>query len=567
MLAEIATSQILHNASAFARRVTEPLNRYPHRFLLLGKMPDLQDCLRRAIAAEILDTEDSYLEINMRKVKMILKEDLQMTRASGCLSGRLRVVVRTVSAMWRADTRDCERLNKSLNMFVERSPNASFELQSSRACLKHFLSQALTATDDGKEAKRKWSTYKPVAQKLVNLCLNSWHDRREVQCSESRFAAPPLLQVPDDSTLAKEMSRLHPDSMTSVCKTWATCYNVTLNKSLSASDDSLPVLVFFLKSDGQTVSTDYFVAVEKVYRTHRLVRCSHEGWKIFVQQPLTITNTFFQIASYWDKIQDKTATNTVHIFQAGSRKTRSTLDECENLSFVGVASDPTSVLQMKRTTKKFREKVKQAVAKIDSKAGNDSNDTTSKSGAGGDDDDADADAGFDSDPGEGIEHDDDLDEGLNLLLEEADADVDASNELGDDDALLVNAVTSVFHEASKTPFVSDNLEETLGEYVEEMRETTMSDTIDLLERQRARNALNSGIFGKGDIEEFNSNADNDADDTGFLEAVLNQSGKCCIQNLNRNADARLFCSFLCSPLLFEWTMGQIVFNSSYSYDL
>ena len=545
LLAEIATSQILHNASAFARRVTEPLNRYPHRFLLLGKMPDWQDCcLRRAIAAEILDTEDSDLEINMRKVKMVLEEDLQMTRASGCLSGRLRVVVRTVSAMWRADTRDCERLNKSLNMFVERSPNASFELQSSRACLKHFLSQALTATDDGKEAKRKWSTYKPVAQKLANLCLSSWHDRREVQCSESRFAAPPLLQVPDDSVLGKEMSRLHPDSMTSVCKAWATCYNVTLNKSLSASDDSLPVLVFFLKSNGQTISTDYFVAVEKVYRTHRLVRCSHEGWNIFVQQPLTITNTFLQIASYWDKIQDKTATNTVHIFQARSRKTRSTVAECKDLSCVGVASNPTSVLQMKRTTKKFREKVKQAVAKIDA----------SKSGAGGDDDDADV--GFDSDPDERIEDDDDLDEGLNLLLEEADADAEPSNELGDDAALLVNAVTSVFHEASKTSFVSDNLEETLGEYVQEMTEATMSDTIDLLERQRARNALNSGVFGKGDIEEFNNNADNGVDDTGFLEAVLNQSGRFWVQHFNRNAfNAHLFCSCPCSTLLkrlFEW---------------
>lgn len=281
MLAEIATSQILHNASAFARRVTEPLNKFPHKFLLLGQTPDLQDCcLRRSIAAEILDTKDSNLEINMRKVKNVLREDLQNMRTSGYLTGRLRVVVRSVSSMWRGDTRDCERLNKTLNMFAERSPNASFELQSSRACLKHFLSQALTATDDGKDAKRKWSTYKPVAQKLVNLCLNSWHDRHEVQRSESRFAAPPLLPltgVSNDSTLAKEFSRLHPDSLDTVCKAWATCHNVTLNKNLSATDHSLPVVAFCLKSNGRTVSTDYFVAVKKVYRTHRLIRCRYEG--------------------------------------------------------------------------------------------------------------------------------------------------------------------------------------------------------------------------------------------------------------------------------------------------
>ena len=85
---QLARAQIMLNASAFERRVVAPLQRWPHRFLLLGKQPDVVACnLRVQIARELLDTRADDLEVNARKMKALFHADLLQTARSGLLTG------------------------------------------------------------------------------------------------------------------------------------------------------------------------------------------------------------------------------------------------------------------------------------------------------------------------------------------------------------------------------------------------------------------------------------------------------------------------------------------------
>ena len=136
-------AQLLLNASAFHRRIVDPLSKYPQRLLLLGKSEDGVSCkLRQEVAKHLLETKPADLEINARKVQKLFSADLRLAADTGMLSGPLRVSVRTVAKMWKADSRECERVNKMLKLFTERGPTSSAELISSRACIKHYLGAA-----------------------------------------------------------------------------------------------------------------------------------------------------------------------------------------------------------------------------------------------------------------------------------------------------------------------------------------------------------------------------------------------------------------------------------------
>ena len=119
----LARAEILCNASAFHRRIVEPLQKFPHRWLLLGKRPDNTACEeRQLVARQILETPDSELETSTRKIKTVFRDDLQAAAKSGHLVGRMRVCLRAVAVAWKADTRECERVNKMLKLFTVRGP-------------------------------------------------------------------------------------------------------------------------------------------------------------------------------------------------------------------------------------------------------------------------------------------------------------------------------------------------------------------------------------------------------------------------------------------------------------
>ena len=210
---QLTRAQIMLNASAFERRIVAPLQSWPHRFLMLGKSADQVSCtLRRQIARELLETPANDLEINARKMKTTFQTDLLHAAHSGLLTGSLRVCVRTVAVMWKADSRECERINKMLKLFTERGPTSSAELVSSRACIKHYLGEAVVA--GATELRRKWSHYRPNARRLLEVCLESWQDRKQVQSEVDRWIQPPATDkgLPSEKECAQSclQSYTHP---------------------------------------------------------------------------------------------------------------------------------------------------------------------------------------------------------------------------------------------------------------------------------------------------------------------------------------------------------------------
>jgi len=110
-LLSTGTRLILISASQYSRRVTETLAGYPFRLLLLIKTPPNEYCeLRQTIATEILDTEDSKLDIVPKKVRALFFDDLLIAKQSGKLGWRLAVNLQQVSRTWKADTRENERV-------------------------------------------------------------------------------------------------------------------------------------------------------------------------------------------------------------------------------------------------------------------------------------------------------------------------------------------------------------------------------------------------------------------------------------------------------------------------
>ena len=155
------------------------ISKYPQRLLLLGKSEDRVPCkLRQDVAKHLLGTKPADLEINARKVQKLFSANLRVAADTCILSEPLKLSVRTVVKMWKADSRECERVNNMLKLFTEQGPTSSDELISSRACIEHYLGEA--CKPGAIELRRKWSHYHPNARRLLQLRVFCWADRLQV---------------------------------------------------------------------------------------------------------------------------------------------------------------------------------------------------------------------------------------------------------------------------------------------------------------------------------------------------------------------------------------------------
>ena len=354
-LCRLIFSVLLQHASSYSRRVLEPLSKFPYRLLLLTKSPDDVVCsLRKSVATEILTTADTDLEINARKAKQLFRDELQFAESKGLLVGSLRVSIRGVSSHWQADTRECERINKLLNLLTERSPGISYELQSARACIKHFLGEA--GNPGAGDVRRKWTEFKPIAKKLLQTCLNSWAERRDVQDNCKRWSAPTLpTDLKDEKSMSKQFDLLVLNTKQTVARNWAACYNMMINKALQdVKGMGCPVLNFTMRQEGRATSFVYYVSVEKVRTTRRLVRCvlknRHELW---IQDPLVFESSLDVVASYWPAVKAGCQVTAFLI------QTTKTPGECLTLPFVGrrEAGKHSAIAQLKKPSKKTEKKL------------------------------------------------------------------------------------------------------------------------------------------------------------------------------------------------------------------
>ena len=191
-------AEILLCASQFNRRVVQVASSYPCKILLLVKKdPQAQCQIRRELAQSILDAEDRDLHVVPRKIKQLFHKDLREAATTGKLGPWLASSLLEVRRLWKADTRDNERVNKQITLLGDRCPGSTNELVSARVCLKHFIgANALPGT-------RKWSTLKPAAERLMATCLGAWNDKEDVQ-TRARWTAPrvedyPLAEICNDN--------------------------------------------------------------------------------------------------------------------------------------------------------------------------------------------------------------------------------------------------------------------------------------------------------------------------------------------------------------------------------
>ena len=546
-LLRLVRAEILCNASAFDRRVTEPLMRFPHRLLLLAKSADTTSCqLRQLVAREIVETPAQQLETNARKVKTTFASDLAIAMSEGLLVGRLRTSLRSVAVAWRADTRECERINKSLKLFTERGPNSSAELISSRAGIKHYLGEAQCA--GATELRRKWSNYRPQARRLSEICLRCWADKQEVMENTERWIQPaqPRASVPSEAKLASIFSRLHPDTKPTMATSWAACFNAIVNKHLNATATTMiPVLAIGCKvvdesrEHGLRSAFSYFAVAEKVRRTHRLAPCTLEGdagaQRIVVQRPLRFSLTVDVIASFFPAVRQG---SRVKIFLVPTEDAMTGMQQ-QHLGNLGtpMALPPTLVAVLQKPSKKTARRLEKACGGPSD--GNDVGACAANADAADaarveDDDDDDDD---DADGGEA-----ELQEGMNLLVEEIEAEGGISNGCSEEDpdggdgdgehALLQFALNKIGFESSMHE--ADEMELAASELAAQERTETCEEIAGALECRRAQEAIREGVASKpsktqlrqmGLPECGNDEGTDELTHEAAVEAVLNQAGR------------------------------------------
>ena len=551
-LIELARAQILLNASAFFRRVCEPLQRFPHRILLMGKNPDRAQCsIRQVVARELLETRPEDLEVNARKIRTQFMSELQVAAQDGLLVGRLRVLVRSVSRVWKADTRECERINKQLKLFTERGPTSSPELISSRAGIKHCLGEAQTS--GATRFRHKWSHFRPQARRIMDVCMESWRDKQDVQENVARWCQPASSAasafLPSAAKLTAIFAQLHPDQRPTIARSWAACYNMMLNKHLSAAKQSgngpnpvNPVIAIACRTSRGSAAAraqiTYYAVAEKIRKTHSLARCTWQQkpgpqgrQNIMVQQPLCFSTSLEVLASYWEAVQ-----NGCHV-QVFVVPTCQPSADAPHLGCIGHASSgsPKSILVLKKPSQKTRQKLEGQVqhrphheseqpsapptACTSSKQKSEAENSVR---AKNDDDNSDA----------------EISEGLNLLLEEAEAEAndDAVTPLhGEDNAysdegLMAEALSAICLEGSV--HAADELEMDAPKIASQQEAEVSQQAAVHAERLRAQEAISNGLSppdlsveSVAFMREQGMHLDDDnIPEEIALEVVLNQQG-------------------------------------------
>lgn len=472
---------VLQQASAFSRRILDPLIRFPYRLLLLGKNPDTSVCTCRIqVAKEILETKN--LEINAAKARDLFQADLQFAATQGILKGALRVFIRGIARCWQCDTRDCERINKHLALFTERGPTSSHELISSRACIKHFLGESVNP--GASEKRRKWSEYKPTAQSLLQLCLSSWPDKAEVQNNTSRWEQP---APPEDLPPDREMSRVY-DKLIGIPgqtarKNWAACWNMMINKKLAAASESdtsvsagSSLVVTIIKKQAGFQSTyDHYITAEKVRTTRRLVLCETRGDReLWLKEPLTFLNSLDVISSYWPFVR-----SGAHVRVFILKPNKYDAKNLPAIKYVGLTeSKPIAQVDLEKPSTKMKEAF---VNWSDEPEENE------------------------DEHAEHHEEDDANDNAekpleqkiLELLMEQAEEDLEKA--AGDDggthgSASVLTTAEHILREACRetTSTVLDDLEEKKQELETEANEETMEDSVRAVEEQVVKDALRTG---------------------------------------------------------------------------
>lgn len=301
------------------------------------------------------------LDASTRKFRLKYEQDCLFSANTGFLSDRLDIALGGLKFMLHCQVRESERLNKQIKLILERSPNVTTDLLSSRLGIKFFLGAACAG---GGRTRCKWSEYKPVAQKLQNECLSAWDSdlMRIISSKPDRFSPPVVGSTVDaannagqaavdcvsvtemtNEVINKEYVKAKPHLRTSgggkgIRHPWAVCYNMKLSKLMSSLWGEneqhnkqfldIPVICFGSRKPTETRSSfTAYMAVEKVRTCQRMVACDFDtkSNKLRVLIPLRFSSSTDLIASHFSDVKAGVAVGifAVKLESLGDRSTHS----------------------------------------------------------------------------------------------------------------------------------------------------------------------------------------------------------------------------------------------------
>ena len=134
-------------------------------------------------------------------------------------------------------------VNKTLTLIGERAPSCGADLMSARAGLKHYLGRACTSEHGGggvssskSRKSKKWSTIKPVAERLLSTCLSGWYHHPTIMAQADRWTCQEIVKshFPSEAEISKAMLKMHPHLRKTAKYVWAACYNMLYTKFLES---------------------------------------------------------------------------------------------------------------------------------------------------------------------------------------------------------------------------------------------------------------------------------------------------------------------------------------------
>ena len=140
-------------------------------------------------------------------------------------------------SVWKAEVRENERMNKTLSLSGERSPNASLELVSARLAIKYKLGASLAV-------QQTYKSKHDAAERLHQLVCEHWNAKDTVSRNLARWAPPSVADVGmivlADTELKAAMKRIDPSMSLTKDVVWASAYVSAWQKLLDKK--KLPVL-------------------------------------------------------------------------------------------------------------------------------------------------------------------------------------------------------------------------------------------------------------------------------------------------------------------------------------
>ena len=125
---------------------------YPFLLVWLGHSEPHVECTgRKAIARQVLQTQDKDLEANAARVKIQFRTDLEEAARTGRTGYKLYAFARVLAASMECSVQPNEGMNSLIKRLVERARNIGLPLLSSRACVKRFLGLGIS------NAVHRWS--------------------------------------------------------------------------------------------------------------------------------------------------------------------------------------------------------------------------------------------------------------------------------------------------------------------------------------------------------------------------------------------------------------------------